>query len=83
MCWCCLKLLNCFSERGDYEILKKEFHDESTLPGTFRIPVVSEEDAGDYECVADNGIVPSITSNFTITINGMHFHFRMSIYIIL
>lgn len=70
-----------FSERGEYEIVKKEFNDESVLPGTFRIPVVSEEDAGDYECIADNGIVPSISSNFTITINGMHFNFRMFIYI--
>ncbi|GBL76499.1 Titin [Araneus ventricosus] len=33
-----------------------------------RIPHVSYEDAGVYECIADNGIPLAITSNFTLTI---------------
>lgn len=36
----------------------------------FRISSVSYEDAGIYECVADNGIPPSIRANFTMTIRG-------------
>lgn len=56
--------------------MKNEFKDESALSGTFRIAAVSVTDAGDYECIADNGIIPSISSNFTITINGMHILLR-------
>lgn len=32
---------------------------------------VSSDDAGLYECTADNGIQPTIRTNFTITILGM------------
>ncbi|GFR22302.1 basement membrane-specific heparan sulfate proteoglycan core protein [Trichonephila clavata] len=35
-----------------------------------RLSPVSYEDAGVYECMADNGIPPVITSNFTLTIRG-------------
>lgn len=35
-----------------------------------QIPSVSYEDAGFYECIADNGIQPSLKSNFSITIRG-------------
>lgn len=64
------------SDNLDYEILKKDFNKESALFDVFRIPVVSETDAGEYECIADNGITPSISSKFTLTINGMHFIYK-------
>ncbi|GFU50491.1 titin [Nephila pilipes] len=35
-----------------------------------RISPVAYDDAGFYECVADNGISPAISSNFTLTIRG-------------
>ncbi|XP_035230462.1 Down syndrome cell adhesion molecule-like protein Dscam2 [Stegodyphus dumicola] len=44
-------------ERGNSSILKIS----SALP----------EDAGYYECEADNGILPGIRTNFSITIRGM------------
>ncbi|GFS52408.1 titin [Trichonephila inaurata madagascariensis] len=36
-----------------------------------RLSPVSYEDAGVYECMADNGIPPVITSNFTLTIRDV------------
>lgn len=38
---------------------------------TLRIPLVTYEDAGVYECEADNGITPSMKANFTVTIRGI------------
>ncbi|XP_054724331.1 leucine-rich repeats and immunoglobulin-like domains protein 3 [Uloborus diversus] len=38
--------------------------------GDFRIPSVTYNDAGTYQCTADNGIPPAIQTNFTITIRG-------------
>lgn len=40
-----------------------------------KIPRVSYEDAGNYECSADNGIPPIIRNNFTISIRGMNVKF--------
>lgn len=40
---------------------------------TLKIQSVSFEDAGLYECVADNGIPPSIKTNFSLTIRGMKY----------
>lgn len=37
---------------------------------TLRISFVTYEDAGVYECEADNGINPGIKANFTVTIRG-------------
>lgn len=35
-----------------------------------KIPFVDHEAAGLYECEADNGIIPTLKTNFTITIRG-------------
>lgn len=40
------------------------------MSGILRIPFITESDSGDYQCVADNGVYPSVISNFTITIHG-------------
>lgn len=44
---------------------------DSKNSSLFKIPSISYEDAGVYECVADNGIPPAIRTNFTLTIRGM------------
>lgn len=37
---------------------------------TLSISSVGSNDSGTYQCIADNGIPPSIESNFTLTIRG-------------
>lgn len=39
---------------------------------TLKLSPISYDDAGFYVCVADNGIEPSIKSNFTLVIRGMN-----------
>lgn len=39
----------------------------------FRISPVMYENAGLYECIADNGIPPKIRTNFSLTIRGINF----------
>ncbi|GIY09035.1 down syndrome cell adhesion molecule-like protein 1 [Caerostris extrusa] len=41
--------------------------------GILKFPSISYTDAGQYTCIADNNIGPSIKTNFTITIRGRMF----------
>lgn len=45
--------------------------DRETTPNVFTITSVSSDVSGMYECIANNGIEPSLKSNFTVTIRGM------------
>lgn len=56
---------------NDEDFSSRDNTDVDINSGKLRIALVKESDAGDYVCVADNGIPPSIISNFTITIHGM------------
>ncbi|GIY67332.1 hemicentin-1 [Caerostris darwini] len=53
------------------EVVLKHSEDEKSSLEHFKIASVSSSDAGNYQCIADNGIEPIIKSNFTITIRGM------------
>lgn len=46
---------------------------DSKNSSLLRISLVQYENAGTYECVADNGIEPIIKTNFTLTIRGKDF----------
>lgn len=53
------------------ENLLTQHQNKEFAQGVFRIPSVTYENAGIYECEADNGIMPAINTNFTIIIRGM------------
>lgn len=55
-----------------FDAMKSEIFN-SFSNGTLKLTSVSAEDAGLYECIADNGIPPAIKSNFTIFIRGTYF----------
>ncbi|GIY67333.1 titin [Caerostris darwini] len=55
-----------FSEYKTFETKGSEFRNISE--SHLKIPTVSYKDAGDYECIADNGMSPSIQTNFSIVI---------------
>ncbi|GFU28493.1 titin [Nephila pilipes] len=50
-----------------YNINSTNFNNSDS---TLKIPRVSYGDSGIYQCIADNGIHPSIKANFTVTIRG-------------
>ncbi|KAG8172827.1 hypothetical protein JTE90_022929 [Oedothorax gibbosus] len=55
--------------------------DESS--NLFKIPAVSYEDDGTYECIADNGIIPALHINFSIIVRDVpvieRFHFKENV----
>ncbi|CAL1281289.1 unnamed protein product [Larinioides sclopetarius] len=52
---------------SEYGLKSKHVNESNSDNSFFKIYSVTYDDAGTYECEADNGIPPSIKANFTVT----------------
>lgn len=60
---------------ADGNVEKIQHLNDMKNSSVFSISSVSYQDAGVYECSAENGIQPAIKANFTLIIRGMSINY--------